>query len=58
MIATARANVRKMGLQETVTFVKGAGLKVVPKLAGPFDFVFIDAWKDEYLGYFPRSNRS
>lgn len=51
MVATARANVRKMKLQETVSVVKGAALKVIPKLAGPFDFVFIDAWKEEYLGY-------
>ena len=40
-----------MKLQETVSFVKGPALKVIPKLAGPFDFVFIDAWKEEYLGY-------
>jgi predicted O-methyltransferase YrrM len=51
MAAAARANVRKMKLQETVSVVKGAALKVIPKLPGPFDFVFIDAWKDEYLGY-------
>ena len=51
MVATARANVRKMRLQETVSVVKGAALKVIPKLTGPFDFVFIDAWKEEYLGY-------
>jgi caffeoyl-CoA O-methyltransferase len=51
MVATARANIKKMKLQETVTVVKGAALKVIPKLAGPFDFVFIDAWKEEYLGY-------
>jgi caffeoyl-CoA O-methyltransferase len=51
MVATARANIKKMQLQETVTVVKGAALNVIPKLAGPFDFVFIDAWKNEYLGY-------
>ncbi|MFZ1935076.1 MAG: class I SAM-dependent methyltransferase [Thermoguttaceae bacterium] len=51
MVAAARANVRKMKLQETVSVVKGAALKVIPKLPGPFDFVFFDAWKDEYLGY-------
>ena len=51
MVATARANVKKMKLQETVSFLKGPALKVIPKLAGPFDFVFIDAWKEEYLGY-------
>jgi predicted O-methyltransferase YrrM len=52
MIKTARANIRKMQLQEVVTVVKGVALKGIPRLAGPFDFVFIDAAKDEYLGYF------
>jgi predicted O-methyltransferase YrrM len=51
MVAAARANVRKMQLQDVVTVVKGTGLKVIPKLKGPFDFVFIDAVKQEYLGY-------
>lgn len=52
MVKTARANIRKMRLQDVVTVVKGAALKVIPKLAGPFDFVFIDALKHEYLKYF------
>ncbi len=51
MVATARTNVRKMKLQKTVAVVKGAALKVIPRLAGPFDLVFIDAWKEEYLAY-------
>jgi predicted O-methyltransferase YrrM len=49
--ATARANIRKMELLETVTIVKGVALKLIPKLDGFFDFVFIDALKEEYLGY-------
>ena len=32
--------------------VEGEGLKVIPTLNGPFDFVYIDAVKEEYLGYF------
>jgi len=52
MVKAARANIRKMRLQDVVTVVKGAGLQVIPKLEGPFDFVFIDAVKQEYLGYF------
>ena len=51
MVATARANIRRMKLQKTVTVVKGAALKVVPRLDGPFDFVFVDAFKKEYLNY-------
>ena len=51
MVATARANIRKMKLHKTVTVVKGAALKVIPRLDGPFDFVFLDAVKEEYLDY-------
>jgi caffeoyl-CoA O-methyltransferase len=51
MVATARANIRKMALQKTVTIVKGVALEVIPRLAGPFDFVFLDALKEEYLDY-------
>jgi predicted O-methyltransferase YrrM len=51
MAKTARANIRKMELNNTVAVVKGAALKVIPRLDGPFDFVFIDAWKLEYLDY-------
>ena len=52
MVAAARANIRKMHLQDVVAVIKGPGLKVIPKLEGPFDFVYIDAVKKEYLGYF------
>jgi len=51
MVKAARANIRKMALHNTVSVVKGAALKVIPKLVGPFDFVFIDALKEEYLDY-------
>ena len=51
MVATARANLRKMKLQETVYRAHGAALKVIPRIPGPFDFVFIDALKEEYLDY-------
>ena len=51
MIKTARANIRKMRLDEVVAVRKGAALAVIPRLDGPFDFVFIDAVKKEYLPY-------
>ena len=51
MVKTARANIKKMQLQEVGTVGKGVALKEIPKLDGRFDFVFIDAAKDEYLHY-------
>ncbi len=52
MVKTARENIRKMKLENTVTVVQGDALKVIPKLEGRFDFVFIDAVKRDYLKYF------
>jgi predicted O-methyltransferase YrrM len=51
MVKTARNNIQKMNLQETVSIVEGSALEVIPTLRGKFDFVFIDAIKAEYLKY-------
>ncbi len=31
---------------------EGDALEIIPQLQGPFDFVFIDAWKRDYIRYF------
>jgi caffeoyl-CoA O-methyltransferase len=52
--ARARAaaeNVRKAGLADIVTVISGDAFKEIPKLEGPFDFVFLDAWKRDYKGF-------
>ena len=46
-----RENLKKVGLEETVTVVTGDALKTLPELEGEIDFVFIDAKKDDYLKY-------
>src|SRR6476620_6664305 len=38
-------NIRRAGLSDIVTVISGDAFTAVPKLAGPFDFVFLDAWK-------------
>jgi len=51
ILATARNFVSEAGLKCGVTFHQGAALEVLPTLAGPFDFVFIDCVKTEYEQY-------
>jgi predicted O-methyltransferase YrrM len=46
-----RENLKKVGLEKTVTVVTGDALKTLPQLEGEFDFVFIDARKEDYLKY-------
>jgi predicted O-methyltransferase YrrM len=44
----AADNVRKAGLADIVTVIAGDAFAEIPKLKGPFDFVFLDAWKRDY----------
>jgi len=46
-----RENIRKMGLEKSVTCVTGDALKVLTTLEGPIDFLFIDAAKSDYFKY-------
>jgi predicted O-methyltransferase YrrM len=48
----AADNIRRAGLADVVTVVGGDGFKEIPKLAGEFDFGFLDAWKRDYKRFF------
>jgi predicted O-methyltransferase YrrM len=48
----AAANVKKAGLTDVVRVVHGDAFKEIPKLAGTFDLVFLDAWKPDYKKFF------
>lgn len=56
----AADNLRRAGLQDVVTVVAGDAFKAIPALEGPFDLVFLDAWKPDYKKFFdlvfPRVN--
>lgn len=47
-----KANIKRAGLEDVVTAVAGDAFKEVPRVQGPVDFVFIDAWKPDYKKYF------
>lgn len=51
MVKATRENVRKMGLEKTVTAIEGDALKVLATLEGEIDFVFLDAVKQDYGKY-------
>ncbi len=56
----AADNVRKAGVADVVRVVHGDAFAEIPKLAGGFDLVFLDAWKPDYKKFFdmvyPRLN--
>jgi caffeoyl-CoA O-methyltransferase len=57
----AATNIRRAGLADIVTIVPGDAFKEIPKTAGEFDLVFLDAWKRDYKRFLdlmlPRMSR-
>ena len=49
--ATARGFIARASLAAEVVLHQGAALEVLPRLAGPFDLVYIDCVKSEYVAY-------
>jgi len=47
----ARENIEKADVRPKIDVIVGDAIKVIPKLTGKFDMVFIDAAKEEYFDY-------
>lgn len=47
----ARENIKKAGVRPKIEVIVGDAVRVIPKLTGKFDVVFIDAAKEEYFEY-------
>jgi predicted O-methyltransferase YrrM len=45
-------NIRRAGMTDVVQVIAGDAFTEIPKLAGTFDFVFLDAWKRDYRRFF------
>jgi len=51
----AKANFAKAGCDDIIVVHNGDAFKVIPKLKGPFDLIFLDAWKKDYKKFFDLS---
>lgn len=52
-IPIARENFRKSGFADRISLLEGDAADVLKTLAGPFDFIFLDAAKAQYIRYLP-----
>ncbi|MFI5266385.1 MAG: O-methyltransferase [Chloroflexota bacterium] len=50
-VAAIRERAEQAGLARTIDIRQGDALQILRELDGPFDFVLIDAWKDDYPAY-------
>ncbi len=48
----AAANIQRAGLSDIVQVIGGDAFTEIPKIQGPFDLVFLDAWKPDYKKFF------
>lgn len=52
-IPIARANFRRAGKEDRITMIEGDAAQVLKRLEGPYDFIFMDAAKGQYIHYLP-----
>ena len=48
----ARRHFEASGYQDRIELIVGDAMQTLPTLAGPFDLVYIDAWKADYPDYY------
>lgn len=56
-IPIARNNFKRAGKEEQITLIEGDALEVMKTLEGPYDFIFMDAAKGQYIHYMPEAAR-
>ena len=52
-IPVAKANFEKYGRQDKITLLEGDAAEILRDLKEPFDFIFMDAAKGQYLHFLP-----
>ena len=56
-IPVAKNNFKRAGKEDVITLIEGDALEVLKTLEGPYDFIFMDAAKGQYINYLPDVKR-
>ncbi|MBE5911655.1 O-methyltransferase [Pseudobutyrivibrio sp.] len=56
-IPIANANFKRTGRDNQITLLEGDAMEILPTLEGPFDFIFMDAAKGQYINFWPEIKR-
>ena len=56
-IPIARQNFVRAGKEKKITLLEGDAMDVLKTLEGPYDFIFMDAAKGQYIHYLPELSR-
>ena len=56
-IPIARANFKRAGKEEQIDLIEGDALEVMHGLEGPYDLIFVDAAKGQYINFLPEIKR-
>ena len=56
-IPVAKNNFKRAGKEDVITLIEGDALEVLKTLDGPYDFIFMDAAKVQYINYLPDIKR-
>lgn len=52
-IPIAKENFKRAGAQERITLLEGDAAEILKKLTGPYDLIFMDAAKGQYIYFLP-----
>lgn len=56
-IPVAKNNFKRAGKENVITLIEGDAIEVLKTLDGPYDFIFMDAAKGQYINYLPDIKR-
>ena len=56
-IPIARENFRRARKENCITLLEGDALEIMKELSGPYDLIFMDAAKGQYINYMPEAIR-